>query len=104
MKATLLAVALLLTASVSTAGPRLGNSHGYGYAYGRSHRYVPSTYMEWNAALELGKQQIAEQQKSLGEIAREYRARKAQEKKTVAQDSEPLPTNNFAPKPSVPTN
>jgi len=51
---------------------------GVGFAHGDP-EFVPSTYMEYEQALELGKKILAEQAKpqpSLGEIARELRARK----------------------------
>jgi hypothetical protein len=80
MKLILAVLVLSLTASVSEAGPW----HGY-CNYGYGYRYAPSTYMEWNDAVAYGKQIIAEQQKSLGQVAREYRARKAQEQNAASQ-------------------
>jgi hypothetical protein len=80
MKVILAVVVLSLTASISQAGPWPAYCH-YGYGY----HYAPSTYMEWNDAVAYGKQIIAEQQKSLGQVAREYRARKAQEQNAASQ-------------------
>lgn len=64
---------------------------GYGTNDGN---YVPSVYMDYQAALELGKRQLAEMQQanehpvSLGEIARAYRAAKlANAKRSASDDS-----------------
>jgi hypothetical protein len=102
MKALLSILVLALTPTLAAAGPWHGYSHGYGYGWG--HRYVPSTYMEWNDALQLGKQQLAEQQKSLGEIAQEYRARKAQERASSPDHSQSSPAKDATPPVCPPPN
>jgi hypothetical protein len=84
-KAFLLFIAILLAAAASEASPWHGYRHGY--RWGRLPG--PSIYMQWDDAAALGNQIIAEQQKSLGEVAREYRARKAQEQSSSRDNAQP---------------
>jgi len=79
MKASLALAALLLTASISSANPNHARHNVYVDGW-HNHCYEPSTYMEYNDGLALGKQQLAEQaapKKPLADIARELRAQKA---------------------------
>ncbi|HWY41904.1 MAG TPA: hypothetical protein VNX66_00305 [Candidatus Sulfotelmatobacter sp.] len=72
MKASLALAALLLTASISSANPNHARHNVYVDGW-HNHCYEPSTYMEYNDGLALGKQQLAEQaapKKPLGDIAR----------------------------------
>jgi hypothetical protein len=47
-------------------------------AHGTAEDYVPSSFMGYSQAVEVGKAALAEQTKTLAEVAREYRAEKAQ--------------------------
>jgi hypothetical protein len=90
MKISLVVAALLLSASAATAQTREGyhgNSSGHWSGDGGDRCYVPSTYMNYDDAVALGKQQLADQQKSLGEVAREVRAQKAR-----SQENQDKPT------------
>ena len=79
----------------------------FAVGYGRNDgEYVPSVYMDYEAALELGKRQLAEMQQanehpvSLGEIARAYRAAKLANAKRSASDGSS--TRRKAPVPPPP--
>ena len=78
MKSTLVVALLLVSAGVASGSPNHVRSN---IARQGDWCYEPSTYMEYDQALTLGKQQLAEQQaqqRPLGDIARELRAKKAQ--------------------------
>ena len=46
-------------------------------AHGSAQDYVPSTFMCFTQAVKIGEAALAYQEKTLGELAREYRAEKA---------------------------
>ena len=45
--------------------------------HGSDQDYVPSTFMSFSQAVEIGAAELSHQAKTLGELAREYRAEKA---------------------------
>jgi hypothetical protein len=49
-----------------------------GYAHGTDGEFVPSSFMNYEDAVKLGRSMVEAKPKSLGEIAAEYRARKKQ--------------------------
>jgi hypothetical protein len=81
MKAPLLSIVLLLCAAVSQAAPAPNHIHGRSPGV--------STYMQWDDAVALGNQILAEKHSSLGDVAREYRARKAREQSASPKTVEP---------------
>jgi hypothetical protein len=78
MKSILIASALLLFAAATPANGNHGQSHSHGYYRCDRCDNALSEYMEYDQAVALGKQMLAEKNVSLGNVARELRARKAQ--------------------------
>jgi hypothetical protein len=83
MKTFLLFIALLLAATVSEASPP--HNYRHGYRWGRFSN--ASIYMQWDDAVAMSSQMLAEQQKSLGDVAREYRTRKTQEQSSSKEEA-----------------
>lgn len=50
----------------------------FGYAHGAESDFNPSSFMEYDEAVKLGRSIVEAKPKSLGEIAAEYRAKKKQ--------------------------
>jgi hypothetical protein len=78
MKPILIGVVLLLFSTATPANGNRGQSHSHGYYQGDRCDNTTSEYMEYDQAVALGKQMLAEKNVSLGNVARELRARKAQ--------------------------
>ncbi len=91
MKYTFVSLALLFLASTTPANGNHGYSHSYGsYRYARCDSGV-SEYMDFDQAVALGKQILAEKNVSLGDVARELRAKKAQNRAANAESSNSAP-------------
>jgi hypothetical protein len=87
MKSTLAVAVLLLSAGIASANPNHARPNAATHG---DWCYEPSTYMDYEQGLALGKQQLAEQQipaKPLGDVARELRAKKSQSQQTVQPTS-----------------
>jgi hypothetical protein len=94
MKPILIGAMLLFVAGATRANGNHGQSRSHGYYQGDRCDNTTSEYMEYDQAVALGKQMLAEKNVSLGKVARELRAKKAQNR--AAQSETPLskPSNS----------
>jgi hypothetical protein len=96
MKTIVIASALLLLASATPANGTHGSSRSYGsYRYGRCYNGV-SEYVDFDQAVALGKQALAEKNVSLGDVARELREKRAQNRSAAAES-----LNSTSPQPTA---
>jgi hypothetical protein len=94
MKPILIGAILLLFASATPANGKHGQSPSHGYHQGDRCDNTTSEYMEYDQAVALGKQILAEKNVSLGNVARELRAKKAQSRAAHSETAVPKPSNS----------
>jgi hypothetical protein len=96
MKSILIGSALLLFAAATPANGNCGQSHSHGYyRYDRCDN-TGSEYMEYDQAVALGKQMLAEKNVSLGNVARELRAKKDQNQAAKLETGRSTSSNSTA--------
>jgi hypothetical protein len=86
MKPILIGAILLLFAGTTSANGNRGQSHSHGYYQGDRCDNTTAEYLEYEQAVALGKQTLAEKNVSLGDVARKLRAQKGKNLAAKSQD------------------
>jgi hypothetical protein len=94
MKPILIGAIFLLFAGATPANGNRGQSRSHGYHQGDRCDNTTSEYMEYDQAVALGKQLLAEKNVSLGNVARELRAKKAQNRAAQSETTVSKPSNS----------